>query len=100
NWCRVLMSKRRVLVLAEMLCLIAVASMSLFVSPLAYAHVEKGGGGVKNVALQPATFQSIVTTIVKSPSSGAIASTTIQMSNHMALKDLKNDPWVIVTLSV
>ena len=44
NWCRALMNKRRVLVVAEMLCLIAVASVFLIASPLALAKKNAAGG--------------------------------------------------------
>src|SRR5258708_6397156 len=45
NWCRALMNKRRVLVVAEMLCLIAVASVFLIASPLALAKKNAAAAG-------------------------------------------------------
>jgi hypothetical protein len=121
SWCRALKSKRGVLVLAEMLCLIAVASAFLVVTPLVQANnhgygdkeadaeedeeaavaekdkdVEKKKEKKKN-----ATFKSIVTTISKEPSgSGDIVGTTAKLFSHITLDDLKNDPWVIVTLKI
>jgi len=117
SWCRALMSKRRVLVLAEMLCLIAVASAFLVVTPLVQANNH--GYGDKEADAEDdveedveedveqkekkknATFKSIVTTISKEPSgSGDIVGTTAKLFSHITLNDLKNDPWVIVTLKI
>src|SRR5260370_41323068 len=59
NWSRALMNKRRVLVVAEMLCLIAVASVFLIASPLALAKKNgNSGGGNCNCNTQAACAQA------------------------------------------
>src|SRR5260370_2686171 len=59
NWSRALMNKRRVLVVAEMLCLLAVASVFLIASPLALAKKNgNSGGGNCNCNAQAACAQA------------------------------------------
>ncbi len=124
NWCRALMNKRRVLVVAEMLCLIAVASVFLIASPLALAKKNANGGG--NCDCPPAcacaqaacaaaacaqkaaangkpkkppkaaTFLSILTTVSKT----SPTTMTAQLFNHITLATLKKASWAWVTVTL
>jgi len=119
------MNKRRVLVVAEMLCLIAVASVFLVASPLALAKKggNSGGGGgcqcnqggacagacaaaacAQKAAAngkpkkppKAATFLSILTTVSKT----SPTTMTAQLFNHITLATLKKASWAWVTVTL
>lgn len=125
NWCRTLMSKRKMLVVAEMLCLVAVAAVFLVANPLSVsAKSDRSGGGggccggcnagcaapagcaaAACAAAKPkptlapaqaATFDSIITTVSKTSPTDL----TAQVINHVTLATLKKWPWVTVTMKV
>jgi hypothetical protein len=118
NRCRVLMSRKRVHLLAEMLCLIAVASAFLVISPLAQAKKGASGGGgcgcnnncaqanggsssAANKPRQAVLFDNVVTGISQTgPLSPTVSGITAQLSKVFVLNKQNQWAWVTVTLRV
>jgi len=130
NWCKALMKKRRVLVVAEMLCLIAVASVFLVASPLALARQDAGSGGgggkcgncnkacacaqaacaqaacaqaaaqKKKPAAVPPKKTANFVSILTTVSKTSPTTLTAQLFNHMTLATLKKDSWAWVTVTM
>ena len=129
NWCKALMNKRRVLVVAEMLCLIAVASVFLVASPLALARQDAGSGGKggncnncnkacacaqaacaqaacaqaaaqkKKKPAAPAVQTANFVSILTTVSKTSPTTLTAQLFNHITLATLKKDSWAWVTVT-